>query len=163
MSPALHAGLLALRAGGRWRGALVLGSSGSGKSDLALRALAMGFRLVADDRTLVWSSGGHLFGRAADPLRELLEIRGQGVVRTPALDFCRIDLAMEAGTPDRMPEPEVLILAGVAVPRLRLRLTDASAPHRLQEALCRLGAGPEESYLDRLPAPRAPATGETAP
>lgn len=146
MTDALHAGLLAIRAGGRWRGALVLGDSGAGKSDLALRAIATGFSLVADDRTLVWSSGGKLFGRAPDTLRGLLEIRGLDVVRMSTLGFCRIDLAVEDGTPERLPDADALALAGVNVPRLRCRLTDASAPHRLKEALCRLGAGPEESY-----------------
>ncbi len=46
----LHAGLVALRLEGVWRGALIAGPSGVGKSDLALRAIEAGFRLVADDR-----------------------------------------------------------------------------------------------------------------
>ena len=49
----VHAGLVALRHGGLWRGALITGPSGSGKSDLALRCLEHGFRLVADDRVLL--------------------------------------------------------------------------------------------------------------
>lgn len=163
MSQVLHAGLLALRSGDRWRGVLVEGPSGSGKSDLALRALDAGFRLVADDRTVVWTSGGLAFGRAPETLSGLLEVRGVGVVRIPALDICRIDLVVASGTPERAPDPEVAVLAGTPVPRLRLRLTDASAPHRLREALCRLGAGPEESYQVGLPAPAAPTTGESAP
>lgn len=129
------------------------GPSGSGKSDLALRALDLGFRLVSDDRTLVWSSGGTAFGRAPQTLAGLLEIRGVGVLRVPALDFCRIDLAVMSGIPERLPDPEVVVLAGAPVRRLALHLTDAAAPHRIREALCRLGAGPEESYQGGLPAP----------
>lgn len=163
MSDILHAGLLALRQGGRWRGVLVRGPSGSGKSDLALRAMDAGFRLVADDRTLVWTSGGQAWGRAPAPLSGLLEVRGLGVVHAPALDFCRIDLAVTDGTPERMPDPGRLDLAGSMVPHLVMRLTDASAPHRLKEALCRLGGGREESYQDSLPAPGASATGGSAP
>ena len=163
MSPALHAGLLALWSGGRWRGVLVEGPAGSGKSDLALRALDMGFRLVADDRTLVWSSGGAAYGRAPETLAGLLEVRGVGVLRTPVLDFCRIDLVVASGVPERLPDPEVAVLAGTPVRSLSLRLTDASAPHRMKEALCRLGAGPEESYQGGLPAPAAPTMGEQAP
>ena len=163
MSPALHAGLLALWSGGRWRGVLVQGPSGSGKSDLALRALDLGFRLVSDDRTLVWSSDGAAFGRAPETLAGLLEVRGVGVLRVPALAFCRIDLAVVSGTPERLPDPEVLVLAGAPVRRLALQLTDTAAPHRIREALCRLGAGPEESYQGGLPAPAAPTMGESAP
>ena len=48
-----HAGLLARWTGGHWRGVLIEGESGSGKSDLALRALDDGWSLVADDRTLL--------------------------------------------------------------------------------------------------------------
>jgi len=40
----LHAGLIALRAGGAWRGALIIGASGTGKSDLMLRAIDYGAR-----------------------------------------------------------------------------------------------------------------------
>lgn len=163
MSEILHAGLIALRSGGRWRGALVFGPSGSGKSDLALRAQDLGFRLVADDRTLVWTSGGRLFGRAPNVLRGKLEIRGAGVVRLPWLDLCRIDLAVTAGEPERMPEPEWFSMLGRETPRLRLRLTEASAPHRIADALCRLGADGEESYQVRLPAPAPTAQGENAP
>jgi serine kinase of HPr protein (carbohydrate metabolism regulator) len=163
MSEILHAGLIALRSGGRWRGALVFGPSGSGKSDLALRAMDLGFRLVADDRTLVWTSGGRLFGRAPDVLRGKLEIRGAGIVRLTCLDLCRIDLAVTAGEPERMPDREALSVLGQDAPRLRLRLTEASAPHRIADALCRLGADREESYQDGLPAPAAPVQGENSP
>ena len=75
----LHAGLIAARIAGFWRGVLIEGPSGSGKSDLALRALSQGFRLVADDRVVVWASGGRLFGRAPEILNGLIELRGLGV------------------------------------------------------------------------------------
>ena len=45
-----HAGLIALWDAGVWRGALIEGVSGAGKSDLMLRALQAGWTLVADDR-----------------------------------------------------------------------------------------------------------------
>jgi serine kinase of HPr protein (carbohydrate metabolism regulator) len=77
-----HAGLVALRLDGLWRGALIEGPSGGGKSDLALRAIEAGFRLVADDRVVVWTSGGALFGRAPDPIRELIESPNR---RSPSL------------------------------------------------------------------------------
>lgn len=167
MTLVLHAGLLALRWRGRWRGVLVQGPSGSGKSDLALRALDAGFRLVSDDRTVVWSSGGRLFGRAPETLSGLIEVRGLDVVRVPVLDVCRIDLAVTSAPPEdppeRLPDPTTLSLAGQETPHLFLRLTDASAPHRLREALCRLGGDGEESYQGGLPAPGAPVPGGDSP
>lgn len=88
----LHAGLIARRQAGRWRGVLIEGASGAGKSDLALRAIDAGWALVADDRTLVWVSGGRLFGRAPAPLAGLIEARGVGVVASPWRAFAGIDL-----------------------------------------------------------------------
>ena len=51
---------------------LLLGPSGSGKSDLALRLLDRGFLLVADDQVLIEDG----VARAPPPLAGLLELRG---------------------------------------------------------------------------------------
>jgi serine kinase of HPr protein (carbohydrate metabolism regulator) len=104
-APVAHAGLVALRLGGRWRGALVEGPAGCGKSDLALRAIDQGFRLVADDRVVLWRSAGGLYGRAPATLHGLIEARGVDVVREPALAFCEVALVVQPGTPERLPEP----------------------------------------------------------
>ena len=69
----IHGGLVMKRINQVWRGALIEGESGSGKSDLMLRLLDLGFRLVADDRVVLWRSDGVLYGRAPDPLRGLIE------------------------------------------------------------------------------------------
>jgi serine kinase of HPr protein (carbohydrate metabolism regulator) len=140
----LHAGLVALRLGGRWRGALILGPSGAGKSDLALRAIDAGFRLVADDRVTVWTSGGALWGRAPDPLGGLIEARGHGVLAEPSLAFAEVVLAVRCagGDIERMPEPEIETIAGTAIPLTRLDPREASAPAKLRRALTHLGRGP---------------------
>lgn len=139
----LHGGLVALRLDGRWRGALILGASGAGKSDLALRALDAGFRLVADDRVVVWTSGGALWGRAPDPLAGLIEARGAGVVAAPSLAFAQIVLAARCVAPgeaiERAPEPTLETLAGIAIPLLRIDPREASAPAKLRHALLHLG------------------------
>jgi len=134
----VHAGLLAARVGGRWRGVLVEGPSGSGKSDLALRALDLGFRLVADDRVLLWTSGGRLFGRAPDLLRDLLEVRGQGVLAASGLPLAEVAVIARAGAPERMPDDPRASLLGVDLPLLELDLREASAPAKLGRALARL-------------------------
>ena len=156
----LHAGLLALwvpgeRDGG-WRGALIEGPTGAGKSDLALRAIDQGFRLVADDRVLVWRAGGRLFGRAPATLHGLVEARGLGVWPEPALPFCRIVLALRCGDEQRTPDPDAVEHAGVTVPRLTLQPLTPSAPAKLRRALHHLGAEPEGAYLPGLAAPLRP-------
>ncbi len=140
----LHAGLIALRDQGVWRGVLLRGEAGSGKSDLMLRALSAGFRLVADDRTLVWRSAAALFGRAPEALCGLIELRGLGVVREEALPLSQIALVVRCERPEaveRMPDAEFETHFGVAAPLLRIHALDASAPAKLSRALKRLGAG----------------------
>ena len=139
----LHAGLVACRVAGFWRGALVTGPSGSGKSDLALRMLESGFRLVADDRTFVWLSGGRLYGKAAPALHGLIEARGLGVVAETAIAFAPIALVCDC-TPcpiERTPEKEAETVLGVPLPRIRLAALEPSAPAKLGRALMHLGAG----------------------
>ncbi|CAN5202790.1 HPr kinase/phosphorylase [soil metagenome] len=136
----LHAGLIALRCGRYWRGALITGASGAGKSDLALRALDFDFRLVADDRVAVWTSGGHLYGRCPETIEGLIEARGVGVLPAATLEFCRIALVVDCGgATDRLPEPEQENLLGAVVPRIRLSPLEASAPAKLGRALLHLG------------------------
>lgn len=139
----LHAGLIALRLKGRWRGVLIEGPSGSGKSDLALRALAHGARLVADDRVLAWTAGDRLFGRAPETLAGLLEMRGLGIVPTPALPWAGIALVV-ACEPDpkaveRLPDPETTERLGVTLPLWRLWPFEPAAPLKLITALERVG------------------------
>ena len=159
MSQILHAGLIALHVPGGWRGVLVLGPSGAGKSDLAIRALDQGFRLVADDRVLVWASGGALYGRAPDTLAGRLEVRGLDVIAEPSLAFCRITLVAHDGAPERIPEPAHETYEGLSLPSVTLPLLEASAPARLRRALQHLGRGAEGAYLGGLAAGPTPQPG----
>lgn len=101
-------------------GILVVGPSGSGKSDLALRLLSRGFELVADDQVDIAD------GMASCPtqLAGLLEVRGIGIVRLPWRPQARlalmVDLEKRAArlpTPHQHPElrlPVVCIDAAAA-------------------------------------------------
>jgi hypothetical protein len=130
-----HAGLIARRLGGVWRGVLIEGPSGAGKSDLALRALDQGFRLVADDRVRVWAAEGRLYGRAPDALAGLIEARGLGIVPAAALPLCEIVLLARLGPAERIPDPATEAILGVAVPLLAVSPFEASAPAKLSRAL----------------------------
>jgi len=137
----LHAGLVARFDAPRWRGVLIEGPSAAGKSDLALRLMAAGWVLVADDRCLVWISAGRVYGRAADALKGLIEIRGLGVGPAPARDFAPIDLVARCVDPaeiERMPDEQVVSLLGVSIPMLKVAALEASAPMKLGHALSRL-------------------------
>lgn len=130
-----HAGLIARRVRGLWRGVLIEGPSGAGKSDLALRALDQGFRLVADDRVLVWASEGRLYGRAPDTLRGLIEVRGVDVMAVEPVAFCEIAVLARLGTPDRIPDLTTEAILGLAIPLLAVEPFETSAPAKLSRAM----------------------------
>ena len=131
----VHAGLIALRLRGFWRGVLIEGPSGAGKSDLALRALAEGFQLVADDRVLLWISGGRLFGRAPDVLRGALEVRGLDVVAMPVVAMAEVILVARAGAGERIPDVQSVAVLELPIPLIELDLRELSAPAKLSRAL----------------------------
>ncbi|PHY17873.1 HPr kinase/phosphorylase [Caulobacter sp. BP25] len=139
-----HAGLIARRQDGFWRGALIEGPSGVGKSDLALRALEHGFRLVADDRVIVFPAGGRLYGKAPEPLAGLIEVRGLGVVQAAApLPCCEIAVIIRCvAAPDavqRLPEPRAEVVAGISLPVFDLWPREPAAPLKIVRIMQSLG------------------------
>ena len=146
----LHATTVARYSPSGWTGVLIRGPSGGGKSDLALRLLATGWRLVADDRTVVWVSGGRLWGRAPRPLAGLIEARFVGVALAPALELAPIVLVATLTAPgetlDRMPEPAVTEILDVRLPELKLAALQEGAPAKLAAALTMLGRGEQPAY-----------------
>jgi serine kinase of HPr protein (carbohydrate metabolism regulator) len=119
-------------------GILLRGPSGSGKSDLALRAIAEGAHLVADDQVLLALEGDAVIGSAPPALHGLIEIRGLGLMRMNADARARIALVAEmaaAADIDRMPDARRCRLAGADLPVFELDPFQASAPAKLRFAL----------------------------
>lgn len=155
----VHAGLLSTYLDGFWRGVLIEGASGTGKSDLALRMLEQGFRLVADDRVVIWACGGALYGRAPQTLANLIEVRGLGICAEPALPLSRIVLAARCEPPERLPDPARHDYVGLSIPVVSIQPLEASAPAKLRRALQHLGRSAEGAYLGDLAADVSPRPG----
>lgn len=139
-----HAGLVARFDPPWWRGVLIEGDSGAGKSDLALRLLAQGWALVADDRCELWICEGRVYGRAAEALKGLIEIRGLGVGPAAVRDLAPIALVARCVDPaavERMPDGETVKLLDHCLPLVKVAAFQASAPMKLGHALTRLGLG----------------------
>jgi len=140
----VHAGLIARYDRGGWIGVLIQGPSGVGKSDLALRAIHAGFRLVADDRTQIWVSQGRVFGASPPTIAGLIEARGVGIGREPPHPLAEIRLVarcVDAEYPvERWPDTIRQTVLDIEIPALDLRPLEASAPQKLLRALSLLGA-----------------------
>lgn len=120
------------------RGILLRGPPGAGKSDLALRLIEAGARLVADDRVQLRRGGNGIVGRAPDTLAGLLEVRGIGILRLDHQAETRLALIVDLVAPDavpRLPEPAQESILGVAIPLLAMAAFHASTPAALKLAV----------------------------
>lgn len=66
-------------------GVLIMGKSGSGKSETAIGLLEKGAALVADDSVIIHQVGGELTAQAKDFARGYLEMRGIGIINVANL------------------------------------------------------------------------------
>jgi serine kinase of HPr protein (carbohydrate metabolism regulator) len=74
---------------------LILGEPGAGKSDLALRLIAAGGCLIADDQTILRVLEGVLHAECPKTIEGLFEIRGAGIVRLEHAGPRRVALAVK--------------------------------------------------------------------
>lgn len=100
------------------RAALIRGAAGSGKSGLALRLIALGAELVADDRTRLWSEEGQVMADAPDTIRGRIEARGMGILHLPDAGPRPLALVVDLDREEtgRLPPLRETRLAGVALP-----------------------------------------------
>jgi len=120
------------------RGVLLRGPSGRGKSDLALRLIDAGARLVADDRVDLRAAGGLLNASAPEPIAGRLEVRGVGIVEVPCVAAAPLGLVVdlvEREDLERLPEPRTASFLGISVPLMRLVALEASAAAKVRLAL----------------------------
>jgi serine kinase of HPr protein (carbohydrate metabolism regulator) len=133
----LHATTIAL--GGR--AVLLCGPSGSGKSDLALRAIDAGAVLVADDQTALSIEQDRLIARCPETIRGRLEVRGLGIVALPWRDAVPVGLAVDLVPPDtveRLPVAAERAYLGISIPLLQMAAFEASSVVKLRLAVVRL-------------------------
>ncbi len=131
-------------------GILILGDSGAGKSDLALRLIdqpgegtsgsMMKAQLVADDQVVLAIRDGRLTASPPPALAGLLEVRGQGIVQIDYVAPVPVRLVIELLASDeieRLPEAQDLVIdiEGIAVPRVAIDPATPSAPARVRSAL----------------------------
>ena len=131
-SETLHATTVAIDG----RGVVIEGPSGSGKSDLALRLIDRGAKLVSDDRSLLVRAGNGLVARAPERLTGRIEVRGVGIATVPHVADAPVELLVSLDeTPPRLPERRRRSIAGIEVRTLAIDPRAASAPIAVEIAL----------------------------
>jgi HPr kinase/phosphorylase len=122
-------------------GALLRGPPGSGKSDLALRLIDQGARLIADDQTALFRRGDRLVAAPPSAIAGRLEVRGLGIVDIDYASFVPVaavfDLVPHRAI-ERLPDGLTVELLNVVLPLMQLDPTAASAAAKVRLAVRQL-------------------------
>lgn len=124
------------------RGVLLLGGSGTGKSDLALRLIDRGAVLVADDRCDLFEQRGALLCRPPEALAGKIEVRGIGILTRAWTAPVPVVMAVRlTDRYERMPDGVMVeTIAGHAIDAVKLAPFEASAAIKVELALEQLMA-----------------------
>ncbi|MFC3613857.1 HPr kinase/phosphorylase [Lutimaribacter marinistellae] len=109
------------------QGLLVLGGSGSGKSGLCLRLIALGAELISDDRVRVIRGDDGIWLSRPAGLPPLVEARGIGLLKSHPVGPVRASwvVDMDRVETERLPRYRTKCILGHEVPLLRR----VDAPH----------------------------------
>jgi len=144
----VHASCVALNG----KGVLLRGAPGAGKSDLALRLIEGGARLVADDQVALTNTGEALLAAPPARIAGLLEVRGVGIVSMEFVHQCPVHLLVDLAKPDtveRMPAAATVDLCGHRIERVALAPFEASTPAKVRLALSRAAAAGQDTLATR--------------
>lgn len=133
-APPIHATTVAIDGAA----VLLLGPSGSGKSDLALRLIDRGAALVSDDYTLLAVRDGTLFASAPATIAGRIEVRGLGIVAVESVGNAPVALVVRLDrTVDRMPDAVRAVYDGISVAEIAIDPFELSAPIKVELAVRR--------------------------
>ena len=121
------------------KGILLLGKSGTGKSDLALRLIeGMGAILISDDRTEIFAENNCVYASCPEPIKGLLEVRGVGIIKKNFIPKEKIHLIVELVEDrkqiDRLPNKEFFEYKGIKVTKIKVYPFEESAVYKIKLA-----------------------------
>jgi HPr kinase/phosphorylase len=131
---------------------LLRGPPGAGKSDLALRLIDGGARLVADDQVLLRRRSDRVLVSAPSTIAGLIEIRGVGILRLDSVAEAPLTLIVDLLHRDRierLPEDRVEPVLGIEIRLIELAPFAASAAAKLRLVCRALAAGQLPAIIGR--------------
>ena len=131
---------------------LLRGPPGAGKSDLALRLIDGGARLVTDDQAELRRADEHILVRAPAAIADLIEVRGVGILRVNAVAEAPLALLVDlvpSAEVERLPESRFEEVLGLAIRLIALAAFEASAAAKLRLALRAFSVPPSPAIILR--------------
>ena len=129
---------------------LLRGPPGAGKSDLALRLIDGGARLISDDQAALRRQGANVVVCAPATIVGLIEVRGLGILRIDPVDEAPLGLLVDLVSSvevERLPDPRWETILGIPIPLIALAPFEASAAAKLRLARRAFSAKPAAGIL----------------
>tara|TARA_B100000161_G_scaffold178472_1_gene128424 strand:- start:499 stop:924 length:426 start_codon:yes stop_codon:yes gene_type:complete len=118
-------------------GVLILGDSGSGKSDLALRLIDNGATLISDDISICRKNSNDIYLYCPPEIKGLLEVREIGIITVPFVERIKLRLVvnLKSNNNERFPKDSCFRILGIKIPIINIEGKNSSAVAKIKVKL----------------------------
>ena len=118
-------------------GVLILGDSGSGKSDLALRLIDNGATLISDDISICRKNSNNIYLYCPPEIKGLLEVREIGIITVPFVERIKLRLVvnLKSNNNERFPKDSTYRILGIKIPIINIEGKNSSAVAKIKVKL----------------------------
>ena len=118
-------------------GVLILGDSGSGKSDLALRLIDSGATLISDDISICRKNSNNIYLYCPPEIKGLLEVREIGIITVPFVERIKLRLVvnLQSKNNERFPKDNYFRILGIKIPLINIEGKNSSAVAKIKVKL----------------------------
>ena len=118
-------------------GVLILGDSGSGKSDLALRLIDNGATLISDDISICRKNSNNIYLYCPPEIKGLLEVREIGIITVPFVERIKLRLVvnLKSNNNERFPKDNSFRILGIKIPIINIEGKNSSAVAKIKVKL----------------------------
>ncbi len=118
-------------------GVLILGDSGSGKSDLALRLIDSGATLISDDISICRKNSNNIYLYCPPEIKGLLEVREIGIITVPFVERIKLRLVvnLKSNNNERFPKDSSFRILGIKIPTINIEGKNSSAVAKIKVKL----------------------------